>query len=269
MPRKRWIKLWTQETLYGTTSTELSLSEQAIWFKLLALAGDSPEPGKVCVAPGVAYTTEQLAEILGAPVELLLEALRRMLTPEVNKIEMNGAIIKITNWEKYQGQFNREEYQRDYMRDYMRRQREDKKNVKPSVKTKQHKSFVNQSRRTEQNRIVQIPSPPPRRKQVAPDPRVKEVLSIIVNKTGHDIPSYAKEGAAVKRALAMGFTPEEFVGCWEKMKEFSFWQGKWLPLAKVTENLGEYRAGRLRGVVKRRLPTETELDQQAREKEIT
>jgi len=58
MPRKRWIKLWTQETLYGTTSTELSLSEQAIWFKLLALAGDSPEPGKVCVAPGVAYTTE-------------------------------------------------------------------------------------------------------------------------------------------------------------------------------------------------------------------
>ena len=57
MPRKRWVKLWTQETLYGTTSEELKLDEQAIWFKLLALAGDSPEPGRVEVAPGLPYSS--------------------------------------------------------------------------------------------------------------------------------------------------------------------------------------------------------------------
>lgn len=78
------------------------------------------------------------------------------------------------------------------------------------------------------------------------DPRIREVLDIIEKKTGQPIPFYAKEGAAVKRALSMGFTQEQIVGCWETMKSFYFWQGKWLPLAKVTENLGEFASGRLR-----------------------
>ena len=78
-----------------------------------------------------------------------------------------------------------------------------------------------------------------------PDPRVKEVLRDIEKKLGYQIPNYGKEWAAVKRALTMGYSPEEVRGCWEKMKDFAFWQGKWLPLAKVAENLGEFRAGRL------------------------
>jgi len=78
------------------------------------------------------------------------------------------------------------------------------------------------------------------------DPRIKEILGTIEQKLGQQIPFYAKEGVAVKRALNMGFTPEEILGCWETMRSFEFWQGKWLPLAKVTENLGEYKSGRLR-----------------------
>lgn len=77
-------------------------------------------------------------------------------------------------------------------------------------------------------------------------PGVKEVLDAVSRKAGYQIPSYAKEGAAVKRALRMGFGPDQFIACWEVMKTFAFWQGKWLPLAKVTENLGEFVAGRLR-----------------------
>lgn len=78
------------------------------------------------------------------------------------------------------------------------------------------------------------------------DHRIKEILYTIEQKLGQQIPFYAKEGAAVKRALNMGFTPEEILGCWETMRGFEFWQGKWLSLAKVTENLGEYKSGRLR-----------------------
>lgn len=70
-------------------------------------------------------------------------------------------------------------------------------------------------------------------------------MNTISQKVGYQIPHYAKEGAAVKRALAMRFTPEQFIACWEKMKTFAFWKGKWLPLVKVTENLGEFVAGRL------------------------
>ena len=85
------------------------------------------------------------------------------------------------------------------------------------------------------------------RKQVAldKDPRVKEILNAVSEKVGYQIPHYAKEGTAVKRALKMGFSPGEFIACWEMMKTFAFWKGKWLPLAKVTENLGEFVKGRL------------------------
>lgn len=84
-----------------------------------------------------------------------------------------------------------------------------------------------------------------RRKQVSPDPRIKEILDSIGQKVGYEIANFAKEGAAVKRALTMGFSPQEFIACWEKLKTFAFWKGKWLPLATVTENLGEFVAGRL------------------------
>lgn len=78
MTRKRWVKLWTQETLYGTTSQELELDEQAIWFKLLALAGDSVEPGKIEVAPGIPMTDEQIAGTIKAPLDVWLRTKQRL-----------------------------------------------------------------------------------------------------------------------------------------------------------------------------------------------
>lgn len=248
MPRRRWIKLWTQEMLYGTTSQELDLAEQAIWFKFLALAGDSPEPGQICVAPGIPFTEEQLVAILGAPIPTLRGAIEKMVKFE--KIIINDGIIHIVNWLKYQTTFDRDEYMREYMHD--RRERERKKQeggvsepVKQDVNLTHNKP--NHQTRPDQIRSTNTPPlPTPTRKQVAPDPRVKEILGTISEKLGYEIPHYAKEGAAVKRALKMGFSPEQFIGCWDTIKEFSFWQGKWLPLAKVTENLGEFAAGRLK-----------------------
>ena len=83
-------------------------------------------------------------------------------------------------------------------------------------------------------------------KKVSPDPNVKKTLDIISQKLGYQIPHYPREAKEVKRALQMNFTMEQFIACWEKMKSFSFWYGKWLPLAKVTDNLGEFVAGRLK-----------------------
>lgn len=105
MARKRWIKLWTQETLYGTTSRELELGERAIWHGFLALAGDSIEPGKIEVAPNIPFTDEQLAEILKAPIEILLSAKEKCL--KYGKISINGSVIIINNWPKYQSEYER------------------------------------------------------------------------------------------------------------------------------------------------------------------
>lgn len=150
MPRKRWIKLWTQETLYGTTSQELELDEQAIWFKLLALAGDSPEPGRVEVAPGIPMTDEQIAGVVKAPLDVWLRTKERLQDPDVDKIIINEGIIHIKNWDKYQSEFDRAEYMRQYMRDY--RKRESKTNNKQLTS----KPANSKTRYTEQNRTEDI-----------------------------------------------------------------------------------------------------------------
>ncbi len=148
MPRKRWIKLWTQETLYGTTSQELELDEQAIWFKLLALAGDSPEPGQIEVAPNIPMTDEQIAGVVKAPLDVWLRTKQRLQAPDVEKISINQGIIHIKNWEKYQLEADRTGYMRQYMRDYRKGKTTSKPNSK-QVKSKQANSKPMEQTRTE------------------------------------------------------------------------------------------------------------------------
>jgi len=105
MARKRWIKLWTQETLYGTTNRELEPAERAVWFGFLALSGDSVEPGKVEVAPNIPFTNEQLVKLLNVPMDILLSAKDKMI--QCHKITTNGDIITINNWETYQSNYER------------------------------------------------------------------------------------------------------------------------------------------------------------------
>lgn len=105
MPRKRWIKLWTQETLYGTTARELEPAERWVWLGFLALAGDSVEPGTICVAPEVPWTDKQLGDVLKVSPAVLQSAKTKMLKHE--KITINEGIIHITNWERYQSEYER------------------------------------------------------------------------------------------------------------------------------------------------------------------
>ena len=105
MPRKRWIKLWTQETLYGTTSRELDPAERAVWFGFLALAGDSIEPGKIQAAPGIPWTDEQLTKVLNVSIETLKSAKEKML--HYGKITINSEVMTINNWERYQSEYER------------------------------------------------------------------------------------------------------------------------------------------------------------------
>ena len=96
-----------------------------------------------------------------------------------------------------------------------------------------------------------------------PDPRIKEILDLISNTIGYPIPFYTKEAVAVKRALGLGYSPEQFLDCWQQLKSGRFWRTQWLPLTKVVENLGEFAQGKLRKgkltTETRRLPTAEEL----------
>jgi len=111
MTRRRWVKVWTQETLYGTTSSELDPSERWIWIGLLLLAGDSPIPGTICAAPDVPFTDDQLAKILKVPVTHLMGAKEKMVG--YGKIDLNSGGIHIHNWEHYQADYVRMQRSRE------------------------------------------------------------------------------------------------------------------------------------------------------------
>jgi phage replication O-like protein O len=104
--------------------------------------------------------------------------------------------------------------------------------------------------------VTQIPQT--KKHRMPPDPRVTEVLRAVEMRLGYPIAHWAKEAAAVKRGLKLGYTPEEILGCWETMRGFSFWRGRWLPMATVVDNIGAYREGVLREWRPPRRATRTE-----------
>jgi hypothetical protein len=125
--RRRWIKFWTQETLHGSTFNELLPDERAVWFEIMLAAGDSPIPGTVCIAKDVPYSYEQLAQLLKVDLALLDRALSKM--KESGKISQNGTgVIVVTNFIKYQPNFDRDEYQAKYMREYRKKRSKRKTN---------------------------------------------------------------------------------------------------------------------------------------------
>lgn len=107
MTRRRWVKLWTQETLYGTTFRELDASERFVWFAFLALAGDSPVPGTICAFPNVPFTDDQLAQVLAISKPLLNKAKKKMA--EAGKVTLNSGLIHVCNWPRYQPDYARVE----------------------------------------------------------------------------------------------------------------------------------------------------------------
>ena len=75
-----------------------------------------------------------------------------------------------------------------------------------------------------------------------PDPRVSQIMLTLEQRQGYKFQYYERDVTAVKRALSAGYTPEQFIGCWEKMRN-GWWKGKELQLSKVLGNLGEYVKG--------------------------
>jgi hypothetical protein len=110
----KWIKLWTQETITGTTFTELDAAQRGIWFSLLLLAGRAPREGIVEARQGQGYTVEHLAGEINVDPDLILPTIKRLL--EVKKISLLPKTqafpppklrLKVRNWKKYQTEYAR------------------------------------------------------------------------------------------------------------------------------------------------------------------
>lgn len=101
----KWIRLWTEETIKGTTFQELDVTERGIWFSLLAMAGTSLSPGIVEIRKGVGYSIKFLAEFISCDEKILQKTLKKL--QKFRKIELlkDKKRVKIVNWEKYQTRY--------------------------------------------------------------------------------------------------------------------------------------------------------------------
>jgi len=94
----RWVPLWIDSWLYGSTRNELTNEERALWIDLLALAGK--DQGFIRANENIPYPPEQLAGLLRQPVELLNKTIERCVeTQKLTRLE-NGALY-VTSWLTY------------------------------------------------------------------------------------------------------------------------------------------------------------------------
>ena len=104
---RRWVKIWVTESLTGTMRFEFDPAERGVWYDLLVLAGNCRQEGIIAAGPDRPYPLTWIAGTLNVPLPLLKRTLDKC--KESERIGMNGTgMIKITNWEKYQSEYDRQ-----------------------------------------------------------------------------------------------------------------------------------------------------------------
>jgi replisome organiser protein len=108
--RRQWVKLWTVEWLSGTMRFQMTAEQRGLWADFLALAGASRVAGVICAGEtkGVpdAYPLDYLASYLRCSEESLRAAIELFQSQE--RISVKDGVIYITNWPKYQSEYQRQ-----------------------------------------------------------------------------------------------------------------------------------------------------------------
>lgn len=107
---RRWIKLFCYERLHGSVSYQLSEAEQSIWDKLLCLAGLCGNDGIIADHDLRPYPREFIIHELHADPEVFEATMKKCI--DEGRISEDGQGIRITNWNKYQSEYDRQKQYR-------------------------------------------------------------------------------------------------------------------------------------------------------------
>lgn len=103
---RKWIKMWTQECLRGTIRFDFTPAERSVWYDLLILAGDCRQDGIIAAGKGIPYPHMWISATLNISPALLERVLVKCR--DTGRITENSDGIHITNWTRYQSEYDRQ-----------------------------------------------------------------------------------------------------------------------------------------------------------------
>jgi len=104
--RRKWVKIWVDESLTGTVRFDLTPAERSIWYDLIILAGACRVPGQISSNETTPFPHDYIANLLQVPLDLLQTTLKKLA--DTGRISENENGIHITNWLKYQSEYDRQ-----------------------------------------------------------------------------------------------------------------------------------------------------------------
>ncbi|HXP68640.1 MAG TPA: hypothetical protein VOA88_05105 [Candidatus Dormibacteraeota bacterium] len=123
--RRAWVKLWTNDWLEGTTRYQMTGAQRAFWVDLLAMAGRSRFGGVICAGKDndqwIGYPLQKFQGLLSEPIDVLATFKLFERTGKITLHVTGEAIsdaesptqagrlytIFITNWNRYQSEYQR------------------------------------------------------------------------------------------------------------------------------------------------------------------
>src|SRR4030042_2150417 len=111
--RKSWVKLWVTGWLHGSIRWQLTPEERGVWADLMALAGECAADGAICDHDGKALPRKFIANQFNISQVLLDRVIAKCVHDgRIEEAELDG-ILKLTNWEHYQPDYDRQKVWRD------------------------------------------------------------------------------------------------------------------------------------------------------------
>ena len=272
-----WIKLW-YEMLGDPKMTRLSIAETGCWCKILLLAGQSPIRGSLMLTETEPMTIRDISKALNLTnreIFNLKSCVSKM--EKMNSLRWNGSgALEVVHFLERQDKYpsDLQNYHRggssklrinsELTPDFLRKEGEgrgekreadiplekEKERKKKEKKTLEQKpepevlGIFDEMREFLSSFVCGGSSPAP---PVKPDAMEKvnkgrEPEPDLVTSAGTDpIPNYGKEGKAIKRMLARGFTSEQIVDCWKN--KVTDRGGKFLSMVWVNEDIADIVKG--------------------------
>ena len=109
--RRQWVKVYCYELLHGSVSYQLSEAEQSVWVKLLCFAGLCGNDGLIADHDLRPFPHPFIIHEIHTSEDMFETTLAKC--KDEGRISEDGQGIKITNWTKYQSEYDRQKPWRD------------------------------------------------------------------------------------------------------------------------------------------------------------